>query len=663
MATNFNPATKISVSGPLSISDKRSADMPLDIRGRIETLTDITTIPFAWEGMLVYVRDTKKYYKVTSLANRTVGGVAIPYYPATWVEFGSGGGTPSPTPSEIDAGDVSYFSSGTFSNNTVGKELQSLASDILSLAEDIHNLSGDIGTLSNLNTENKQDLVAAINEVLTSTGSTITVVNNLLSNSTTDALSAYQGKVLKGLVDGKVAGIKVQGESSVLPMDGNGIVTIPAGGGGGTGTITGATVGGNPVTAIGGILQFDAYPIVPIIGINDANGNSLTPVEGIITLPQASAAGITGVKQGNTPLTPDPDGVVTVTDFTPDINDIKNTLQQIANSEPIVVPSTAINLPTSGTFNYDSGNTYVMNVDSTQIATIHYPYTVGSTDYVAFKAIDRDLYYVYSVASNGITYTYSNQYTWSTLPASAKSKFESGIYAVKQTINNDGSIPEGHWVHGVPSAFVTRHNYPLRYRQITETVGGSTIYYILIKNDEINKIYKYQASTQNNVSIWSQVTGGCYTKGDSTTGTNYNKYDKFFDRPDASNVDFDNTNVDLSSTNTQDAIVEIYNKLGFEIKTTNSITNPTKNTYYDLTASAISALDITNVSISNTNELVILFLASSSCTLTALATQRVLGSTAFANNTVYIMSIVRGVACIVEAPLYVVPEEEEQEEE
>ena len=294
MATNFYPSTLITVSGPLSISDKGSADMPLDIRGRIETLTDITTIPFAWEGMLVYVRDTKKYYKVTSLANRTVAGVTIPYYPATWVEFGSGGGTPSPTPSEIDAGDVSYFSSGTFSNNTVGKELQSLASDILSLAEDIHNLSGDIGTLSNLNTENKQDLVAAINEVLTSTGSTIAVVNNLISNSTTDALSAYQGKILKGLVDGKVAGIKVQGESSVLPMDSNGIVTIPAGGGGGTGTITGATIGGNPVTVSGGILQFDAYPIVPIIGINDANGNSLTPVEGIITLPQASAAGITG---------------------------------------------------------------------------------------------------------------------------------------------------------------------------------------------------------------------------------------------------------------------------------------------------------------------------------------------------------------------------------
>lgn len=307
----------ISTTGPIC---PNVTDTPLDNRSRVSTIAGIGNIPLAWRGMLVYCEENGKIYKVTSLKPKRSGPVEIEnYYPATWVEFGSGGGTPSPTPSEIDAGDISYFSSGTFSNNTVGKELQSLASDILSLAEDIHNLSGDIGTLSNLNTENKQDLVAAINEVLASTGSTIAVVNSLLSDSTTDALSAYQGKVLKGLIDGKVAGIKVQGESSVLPMDGNGIVTIPAGGGG-TGTITGATVGGVQVPEVSGILQFQAYPTVPIksiqvdgaqnplnpdsygkviipaqpnvpiTGINDANGNALTPVGGIVTLPQAAAA-------------------------------------------------------------------------------------------------------------------------------------------------------------------------------------------------------------------------------------------------------------------------------------------------------------------------------------------------------------------------------------
>ena len=437
---------------------------------------------------------------------------------------------------------------------------------------------------------------------------------------------------------------------------------------GGSGDVTGATIGSGAseqnVTKVGSILKFPAYPIVPIIKIKvDGASDDLPITDGRVVIPSTPVKGIK--KSDGTELTPDGNGKVTLpvipADPTARLTNIENTLQQIANSEPIVVPPTAINLPTNS-FNYDSGNTYVMNIDSTQIATIHYPYTVGSTDYVAFKAIDRDLYYVYSVASNGITYSYDNQYTWSTLPAAAKSKFESGIYAVKQTINNDGSIPEGHWVHGVPSVFVSRHNYPLTYRQISETVGSDTVHYILIKNDEISKIYKYQSSTQNGVDIWSQVTGGCYTKGDSTTGTNYKKYDKFFDRPDAADVDFDNTNVSLTSTNTQNAIVEIYNKLGFDVKFENNITNPTKNTYYDLTASAISALNISNVTVDNTNEVVILFLASSNCTLTALATQRVLGSTVFANNTVYIMSIVRGVACIVEAPLYVVPQEEEQEE-
>ena len=463
-------------------------------------------------------------------------------------------------------------------------------------------------------------------------------------------------------------------------------VEYTPGGGGGEGTITGATIGSGSgaqqVPESGGVLQFPAYPTVPIskikvdgessdLPINDGRvvipstpvkgiktyeGSALSPdSNGIVTLPQSSSGGINGVKQGNTLLTPDQDGVVSVTDFTPDITNIKNTLQQIANSEPVVVPPSAINLPTSGTFNYDSSNTYVMNVDSTQIATIHYPYTVGSTDYVAFKAIDRDLYYVYSVSSNGVTYTYSNQYTWSTLPAAAKSKFESGIYAVKQTINNDGSIPEGHWVHGVPSVFVTRHNYPLTYRQITETVGGDPVHYILIKNDEINKIYKYQSSTQNNVAIWSQVIGGCYTKGDTTTGANYDLYDKYFDRKNASDVDFDNTSTGLSGTTVQAAIAETANKLGYAVNPQPTInTNPTKNEYYDFTSSAISSLDVHDISPSNTNEILVLFLTSSNgCSLILSTSQRIIGSTSLANSQVYMMSIFRGVICIVEAPAYV----------
>ena len=319
-------ANKINVQGTLTPS---VPDTPLDYRTRVDYTNDIETIPLAWIGMHVYSKEDGKEYIIKRLQPGVVGGREIPnYYPAPksqggYEEFLGGGGspspTPTPTPTDLTAGDIYFNDSDIYGSNTTGKKIQNLASDILSLAEGIHNLSGDIGNLNNLNTENKQDLVAAINEVLASTGSTIAVVDNLVSNSTTDALSAYQGKVLKGLVDGKVAGIKIQGESSVLPMDSNGIVTIPAGGGG-TGTITGATVGGAQVPEVSGILQFQAYPTVPIksiqvdgaqnplnpdgngkviipaqpnvpiTGINDANGNALTPVGGIVTLPQAAAA-------------------------------------------------------------------------------------------------------------------------------------------------------------------------------------------------------------------------------------------------------------------------------------------------------------------------------------------------------------------------------------
>ena len=122
------------------------------------------------------------------------------------------------------------------------------------------------------------------------------------------------------------------------------------------------------------------------------------------------------------------------------------------------------------------------------------------------------------------------------------------------------------------------------------------------------------------------------------------------------------TDLDEKTDNNEKAVSAALNdlndKVGYEIKTINNITDPIKNTYYDLTNSAISTLDITNVSVNNINEVVILFLTSSSCTITALTTQRILGSTSLASNTVYIMSIIRGVVCIVEAPLYVAPQSE-----
>lgn len=603
MATNFNPATKISVSGPLSISDKRSADMPLDIRGRIETLTDITTIPFAWEGMLVYVRDTKKYYKVTSLANRTVGGVAIPYYPATWVEFGSGGGTPSPTPSEIDAGDVSYFSSGTFSNNTVGKELQSLASDILSLAEDIHNLSGDIGTLSNLNTENKQDLVAAINEVLASTGSTITVVNNLISNSTTDALSAYQGKVLKGLVDGKVAGIKVQGESSVLPMDGNGIVTIPAGGGGGTGTITGATIGGNTVTESGGILQFDAYPTANTMQYSSStNYNS----------------GTIGKE---------------VKDLNASVNDLSTQVAGLDIPSSTPSPSTTIvNLAeyatSSSSFTYDVDDKYIYNTKDTTF----YQYSEENNDttvyYGVFKVIGEDRYLMYSITNN-TTFTYAGNYTELTLPANAKKEFALGSLAAVKRVNGEGES----WKNTTINLFCTKQNMALRNRCKNVTLNGVTAWRVLVKSEDGNTIYVYKANQDGNYYWESNVT--------RSSIADFNMLDNYFDEKQ----------------------IAVYSE-------NSTIANPTQNIFYNLmgsgsTPTTITSLDISSISVTNPNEVTILFKTdvTEPCSIAALTTQRILGPVSLAKGQVYVMSILRGIVCIVEAPLYVVPEEEEQERE
>ena len=528
MATNFNPATKISVSGPLSISDKRSADMPLDIRGRIETLTDITTIPFAWEGMLVYVRDTKKYYKVTSLANRTVGGVAIPYYPATWVEFGSGGSTPSPTPSEIDAGDVSYFSSGTFSNNTVGKELQSLASDILSLAEDIHNLSGDIGTLSNLNTENKQDLVSAINEVLVSTGSTITVINNLVSNSTTDALSAYQGKVLKGLVDGKVAGIKVQGESSVLPMV-DGIVTIPAGGGGGTGTITGATVGGSPVTESVGILQFDAYPTA-----NTMQYSSSTNYD----------SGTIGKE---------------VKDLNESVNDLSTKVAELDKPSPTPSPSTTVvnlaNYTASGSsFTYDVDNKYIYNTKDTTFYQYSEEDNATTIYYGVFKVIGEDRYLMYSITNN-TTFTYVNTYTELTLPANAKKEFALGSVAVVKRVNGEGES----WKNGTVNLFCTKQNMALRNRCRNINFNGSTAWRVFIKSEDGNTIFVYKAKSNGNYEWEINVP--------RSSTANFNLLDKYFDRKTATDIPYNDTNSLLNVSTVQQAIQKLAIGIGDGVST------------------------------------------------------------------------------------------------
>ena len=550
----------ISTTGPIC---PNVTDTPLDNRSRVSTIAGIGNIPLAWRGMLVYCEENGKIYKVTSLKPKRSGPVEIEnYYPATWVEFGSGGSTPSPTPYDIDAGDVTYSSGGTFIDGTVGKELQSLASNI--------------GILS------------------TSIGS-------------------------------KVSGIQVTGESNPrYPVDG--IVTIPAGGGS-TGTITGATVGGNPVTEDSGILQFDAYPTANTMQYS----NSTTYNSGTIG------------KE--------------VKDLNESVNNLSTKVAELESDKPSPTPSpstTVVNLAnyttSSSSFTYDVDNKYIYNTKDTTFYQYSEEDNNTTVYYGVFKVIGEDRYLMYSITNN-TTFTYSNTYTELTLPANAKKEFALGSVAVVKRVNGEGES----WKNGTVNLFCTKQNMPLRNRCKNINFNGSTSWRVLIKSEDGNTIFVYKAKSNGNYEWEINVP--------RSSTANFNLLDKYFDRSNASDVDFDNTSTGLNSTTVQAAIGEVVNKLGYTVNTQGPIaTNPTKNQYYDLTGSAISSLDISGVDIENTNEILILFLTSSNgCSLTLKYSsspkppQRIIGSTSLANSQVYIMSIIRGVVCVVEAPIYVQP--------
>ena len=312
--------------------------------------------------------------------------------------------------------------------------------------------------------------------------------------------------------------------------------------GSGNGDVTGATIGGDSVEKIGGVLQFPAYPTIPEIPVKGIKANGASEViapdpDGVVELPAPPTIPISKIKlNGASSDLPIDNGRVTIPDYANDIKEINNKFQQIGNPEPIVIPSSDTEVLVSGSnFTYDSDTTYIMSLISgsstTQVATVHYPYVHDNINYVAFKAIDRDLIYLYSV--DGLSYIWVGEKTISQLPIEGKAAFESGKTATKHVINNDGTPEEGSFVHGTVNVFVSRHGYPLQYNQINE----SGTYYILIKNAELNKIYKYSAANNK----WSLVSGGCYTKGNITTGANYTKYDKYFNGGEAVNTEYDDT--------------------------------------------------------------------------------------------------------------------------
>ena len=73
MATDFNKS--VVLNGGVQPSSK---DTPGDIRTRIQTIADVETIPVPFIGMIFYVIDENKYYKVLSLKGKQIAGITMP---------------------------------------------------------------------------------------------------------------------------------------------------------------------------------------------------------------------------------------------------------------------------------------------------------------------------------------------------------------------------------------------------------------------------------------------------------------------------------------------------------------------------------------------------------------------------------------------------------
>ena len=122
-------------------------------------------------------------------------------------------------------------------------------------------------------------------------------INNVLLARTSNDSYIYVYRLQSGLFKYYT---KVASSNAAFEALNNLIVGASGGG------ITGATVGGNPVTNSSGILQFDAYPTVPIKSIQvDGASSPLSPDnDGKVTIPAQPSVPITGINDANNnPLT------------------------------------------------------------------------------------------------------------------------------------------------------------------------------------------------------------------------------------------------------------------------------------------------------------------------------------------------------------------------
>ena len=140
-------------------------------------------------------------------------------------------------------------------------------------------------------------------------------VNNVLLARTSNDSHIYVYRLQSGLFKYYT---KVASSNAAFEALNNLIVGASRGG------ITGATVGGNPVTNSSGILQFDAYPTVPIKSIQvDGASSPLSPDnDGKVTIPAQPRVPITGINDANNnPLTIT-NGIVTLPIISTNASDI-----------------------------------------------------------------------------------------------------------------------------------------------------------------------------------------------------------------------------------------------------------------------------------------------------------------------------------------------------
>lgn len=183
------------------------------------------------------------------------------------------------------------------------------------------------------------------------------------------------------------------------------------------------------------------------------------------------------------------------------------------------------------TFTYDVDNKYTyLNKDTT-----FYQYTDDSDNkyYGVFKVFGMNLYVLYEI-TNSTTFTFKASYTESSLPLAAKKEFELGTLATVKRVNGEGES----WQNGTVNLFCTKQNMALRNRCRNINFNGSTAWRVLIKSEDGNTIFVYKAKANGNYEWEINVP--------RSSTVNFNLLDKYFDRPEASSVSFDDSITQLS---------------------------------------------------------------------------------------------------------------------